>query len=301
MMRLRPLARMMRVRPLARMLLLRGGLGRCVSCRLCGVNFHALQTDPVWLDVADNRRRIEGALDVTAFERGDFFVLPEMCETGWSTNAADYANTRDSVDWLCSAARSRQVWIQAGFAEHESDRAGDDRIANSVAIVAPDGSLHAVYRKNFLFPSESSTFMRGNEIVIVDIGAARVCPFICYDLRFPELWRHAALAGAEVFTVSSCWPAVRREHWRTLLVARAVENQCSVVAANRCGTDPTTEYAGASVVITPLGARVQEVLEGSHAATLAFDRAAHDAWRANFSALRDARTSLLGSITVTRA
>lgn len=260
------------------------------------MNFHALQTDPVWLNAAENRRRIEGAIDATKFSRGDFFVLPEMCETGWSTNAADYAGVRDSIFWLSSVARARQVWIQAGFAEHTAMG-----VANSAAVVAPDGEVRACYRKNFLFPTEATSLIGGNGIVIVDTGVARICPFICYDLRFPELWRHAALAGAEVFTIGACWPAVRREHWRTLLVARAVENQCTVIAANRTGFDPHCEYAGASVVITQHGERVDEVATGTRAASLAFDREGHDAWRTKFSALRDTRASLLGSIRVTHA
>jgi predicted amidohydrolase len=258
------------------------------------MRFHAVQTAPVWLDAAENRRRIESMLVRLAPSAGDFAVLPEMCETGWTSNADALRAVVGSVDWISSLARRHQVWVQAGFGEH----AGDGRIANSVAIADPSGSVRAIYRKNFLFPSERDAFVVGTDLVVLDIGAAKVCPLICYDLRFPELWRLASRAGAEVFTLGSAWPSVRHEHWRALLVARAIENQAYVFAANRCGTDPSHVYAGGSVAIDPLGVRLVEADAEEQIVSLAFDRARLDEWRAKFGALRDRRDSLLGSIDV---
>jgi predicted amidohydrolase len=135
---------------------------------------------------------------------------------------------------------------------------------------------------------------------MVDVAGTRVCPLVCYDLRFPELWRLAALSGAEVFTVSSSWPSVRHEHWRALLVARAIENQAFVIAANRCGRDPSNEYAGGSVAIDVLGTRIAEADAREQAIALSLDRAMLESWRARFGALRDARRSLLGDASVAR-
>lgn len=260
------------------------------------MRFLAIQTDPQWLDVAENRRRIEGALDASGFGRGDFVVLPEMCETAWTSDPAHLSGPRDSIDWLSDLARARGVWLQAGFAEH----GGDGRLANAVAVIAPDGACKGVYRKNFLFPSERRAFEPGRSLLLVDVGEARVCPLVCYDLRFPELWRLAALAGAEVFTVSSSWPAPRHEHWRALLVARAIENQAFVVAANRCGTDPSNRYLGGSVAITAFGERTSEAAENPTAISMEFDREALDGWRTRFPALGDVRRGLLGAIDVVR-
>jgi len=277
----------------------RAGVARALATcggYLASVNFLAVQTDPVWHDVAENRRRIEGAIDASGFSSGDYIVLPEMCETAWTTDAAALARARDSIGWLCGVAASRRVWVQAGIAEAR----GSDRYSNSAVVIGPEGGHRATYRKNFLFPSERSSFVAGDGIVIVDTGQALVCPLICYDLRFPELWRIAALAGAELFAVSSSWPSARHEHWRALLVARAIENQAPIIAANRCGRDPTNEYAGGSVAIDVLGARIAEADAREQCVSMAFDRAAMENWRARFSALRDARSDLLGSARVER-
>ncbi len=260
------------------------------------MRFHALQTDPRWLDVAENRCRIVAMLDAVSYSDGDYVVLPEMCETGWSTDAAHYASLHDSPTWFAQLAATRGIWIQAGYAEHLRD----GRLANCVAVIDPKGVVRGTYRKNFLFPSERTAFVEGSEILVVETGSMRVCPLICYDLRFPELWRLAALAGAEVFAVSSSWPAVRHEHWRSLLVARAIENQACVIAANRTGNDPSAQYVGGSVAINALGVRLEESGSETRAVSATFDRGEFDAWRMKFGALRDTRASLLGSIDVAR-
>ncbi|MFM7051883.1 MAG: nitrilase-related carbon-nitrogen hydrolase [Planctomycetota bacterium] len=261
----------------------------------------AVQTDPVWLDPVENRRRVEAAIDAAGFAANDYLVLPEMCETAWTSDAGHLACLDGmkvgSVEWLCALARARKVWLQAGFGE----RLADGRRANSVAVVSPDGVAKAIYRKNFLFPSERSAFAAGEDLVLVDTGAAVVCPLICYDLRFPELWRLAALAGAECFAVSSSWPLARHEHWRALLVARAIENQAFVVACNRTGSDPANSYGGASALISHLGVRLAELGAEVAAAAGDFDRAAVGEWRARFGALRDVRASLLGSVRIGHA
>ncbi len=121
---------------------------------------------------------------------------------------------------------------------------------------------------------------------------------ICYDLRFPELWRLAAIAGTEVFTIGASWPAARRHHWRQLLIARAIENQAFVVAANRIGDDPHLSYAGGSMVVSPTGEILAEA--GDHEAVLRarLDLASLREWRRDFPALSDLHRDLLGSITV---
>jgi predicted amidohydrolase len=265
------------------------------------VRFIAVQTDPVWHDLVENRRRIEGALDASGFRPGDYLVLPEMCETAWTTDARALslgsAGPVGSASWLAGVAAARRIWLQAGIAE---PRHGG-RYSNSVVVIGPNGVLRTTYRKNFLFPSERDAFIAGESISMVDADGVRVCPLVCYDLRFPELWRLAALEGAEVFAVSSSWPSVRHEHWRALLVARAIENQACIIAANRCGRDPSNEYAGGSVAIDVLGTRVAEADAREQSIALDFDRAALDSWRSRFGALRDARSSLLGSVRVERS
>jgi predicted amidohydrolase len=222
-----------------------------------------------------------------------------MCETAWTTDVGALARAVDSVAWFSDLARARRIWIQAGLAEARAN----GRWSNSAVVIGPDGVVRGTYRKNFLFPSEQASFEAGVELVLVEVtlpkgGSTKVCPLVCYDLRFPELWRLAARAGAEVFAVSSSWPAVRHEHWRALLVARAIENQACVIAANRCGSDPSNAYAGGSVAIDARGIRCAEADDRCSTISLDFDRAAIEDWRARFGVLRDIRPSLLGSIDV---
>ena len=119
---------------------------------------------------------------------------------------------------------------------------------------------------------------------------------ICYDLRFPELWRIAAAAGAEVFTIGASWPDTRHAHWRALLVARAIENQAYVIGVNRVGTDPHLRYAGESMIVAPGGEVLAEAGRGPTVLVGNLDMIALRRWRDDFPALRDAHRELLGSI-----
>ena len=253
------------------------------------------------MDVTANRAAIELHVARTNAAPGDFILLPEMCETAWTSDSALCTRAFESVgwnsvEWFANLATRTACWIQAGFAS----RTDGDKLANAVAIFAPSGECKAIYRKNFLFPSERESYLPGDRLTLLDVGGVTICPLICYDLRFPELWRLAARAGAEVFTVSSSWPAVRQEHWRALLVARAIENQAAVVASNRIGNDPTLQYSGGSVAIDHLGNRTHECGSELESASLTFERDDFDAWRAKFGALRDTRAALLGSIATER-
>ncbi|MCA9257694.1 MAG: nitrilase family protein, partial [Planctomycetales bacterium] len=111
---------------------------------------------------------------------------------------------------------------------------------------------------------------------------------ICYDLRFPELFREAVGQGAEVLIVIASWPAARSEHWVRLLQARAIENQAYAIGSNRCGSDPNVAYDGRSCGFDPLGERLFECTNADAVTTLTVDPEAVRRWRAKFPALRDA-------------
>jgi omega-amidase len=122
-----------------------------------------------------------------------------------------------------------------------------------------------------------------------DGRALRVCPTICYDLRFPELYRLGLLRGAQMFTVMANWPESRQQHWRSLLIARAIENQAFVLGVNRTGSDPDLRYIGGSIALDPRGQIIGEL--GAEETTLSVDinPAELHAWRAKFPAWRDLR------------
>ncbi len=228
----------------------------------------------------------------------DFVLLPEMFDTGWTTDRAALSGG-STLHWLQATARTRQIWLQAGFAVQEPH----SRFSNAAAIISPTGEVRAIYRKQFLFPGEREGehgFVAGEELHIVDCGFAKVCPLVCYDLRFPELWRIAVAEGAEAFTIGASWPAQRHEHWRQLLLARAIENQAFVVAANRTGSDPVHRYGGGATIIDPMGQRLGESSDSDSHASGEFDRTQLDRLRAEFSALRDLNRSLLGHCKIVR-
>src|SRR4029079_7198028 len=159
------------------------------------------------------------------------------------------------------AARRHGAWALVGStAETSADPA---RPYNTSALIAPDGSLAAVYRKVHLFDvaveagpvdTESARVTAGDRLVTADVDGATVGLSICYDLRFPELYRALALAGAQILTVPSAFTArTGRDHWEVLLRARAIENAAYVLAPSQIGGPPGQTAYGHSVVIDPWG------------------------------------------------
>jgi predicted amidohydrolase len=126
-------------------------------------------------------------------------------------------------------------------------------------------------------------------VVTFQWGGFTVAPFICYDLRFPEVFRAAVRKGADLIVVVASWPDPRHHHWTTLLKARAIENQAAVIGVNRAGTDPMFRYAGGSLILGPQAEVLAEAGEapGCIRAEILPDMVAD--WRGKFPALRDRR------------
>ncbi len=259
------------------------------------MQFHALQHDVVPGDYRATRNNIEKQIERTAPDNGDFVVLQEMTDTGWSMKL-DTISGIGTVDWACCIAKQLGIWIQVGWAD-----CVDGRGKNCISICSPEGKSVATYTKVFTCNPlhESDYYDSGNELIVVDIGGCTVCPMICYDVRFPELWRPAAVSGVDVFTVSSSWPLPRIEHWRSLLIGRSLENQAFVVASNRVGKDALATWGGLSMIISPLG----EVLEEANKTeedtiSAAIDPEIGRSWRKEFPVMDDVRKELLGNIHV---
>ncbi len=255
----------------------------------------AVQHDIAWEDKAANHATIERMLQEAQIAPGTLVVLPELADTGFSFNVGTIVDER-SAAWAADLARRLGIWVQAGFAEHGND----GKARNCAAIITPAGDISGVYRKvhPFGYSREPEHFAGGDRVVIRDCGGAMICPMICYDLRFPELWRVAAVAGAEVFTIGASWPDARQSHWRALSIARAIENQGYVIAVNRVGADPHLQYAGGSIIVAPGGEIVAEAGRDPMVLTADLDLAALRAWRAKFPALRDIRPELLGTMEI---
>jgi predicted amidohydrolase len=259
------------------------------------MQFHALQHDVVQDDYEATRINIEKQIEQTTQEQGDFFVLQEMTDTGWSMKLDKIAGI-GTVEWACQLANRFGIWIQVGWADFV-----DGRGKNCVSICSPEGKNVATYTKVFTCNplNESAYYDNGNELIVVDIGGCQVCPMICYDVRFPELWRPAGVEGVDVFTVSSSWPLPRIEHWRSLLIGRALENQAFIVASNRVGKDSLATWGGLSLVVSPLGEILGEACK-TEEATISTTIDPHVArkWRNDFPVMDDVQKELLGNINV---
>ena len=134
---------------------------------------------------------------------------------------------------------------------------------------------------------EARCYSAGCEIKTFRWGEFTVCPFICYDLRFPEIFRIAVRRGANLFLVIANWPLPREGHWATLLEARAIENLAYVVGINRAGNDPKYVYFGRSRIIDPHGKVIAEAGREETVITADVDIATVEAWRKDFPALSD--------------
>lgn len=243
-----------------------------------------LQADLAWLDPAANRHRFAGLL-ATLPELGDLVVLPEMFTTGFTLDPAACAESMDgdTVDWMAAAARRHQVTLCGSIVIRDQGR-----YHNRLLWMPPDGALQW-YDKRHLFrmAGEHERYSAGAERPLMQVNGWRVCPLICYDLRFPVWSRGANQFDLQLFVAN--WPAARRSAWRALLPARAVENQCYVAGINRVGTDGNgVAYCGDSLVADHLGDLMADLGDGERARTVRLDAAALERYREKFPAWRDA-------------
>jgi predicted amidohydrolase len=250
------------------------------------VRIALVQMDLAWEDVAENHRRARRHLEEASRKGARLVLLPEMFCTGFSMEPDRIAQPPGgpSETFLRETARELSMSILASIPE-----AGQPRPRNMAILAGPDGAVTRYAKIHpFTFGGEDRVYTGGDRIVTVAVEGVRVTPFVCYDLRFPEPFR-LAVEETDLFALVANWPEARREHWRTLLRARAIENLCYVAGVNRVGEGGKLRYTGDSAVISPWG----EVLaEGSaKEAILVCDvepAAVRDA-RAKFPALRDRR------------
>lgn len=250
------------------------------------------QYDVAWEDRAGNFARVRALLQTAGnLPEGALLILPEMFATGFSMNVAATAEPEtdsESLAFLRHLAQESHGAVLGGLVT-PSAAAGCPLGRNELRVIGPDGVELARYQKNrtFRYTREYEHYERGTDLALFDWGGMRICPLICYDLRFPELFRRGTARGAEVFVVIASWPAVRADHWVTLLRARAIENLAWVVGVNRVGRDPHWDYPGRSVVIDPHGVIVADAGDRPGLLRASLDPAAVRGWRAEFPALMD--------------
>ena len=207
-------------------------------------------------DLPANARRMRDFAERAKAAGAELIVFPEMADTGYVMDVIrEKAKPWNEgvVPELQETARTLAIGIISGVSERAAEN-----IYNSQAVIDASGAIVAKYRKTHLFSpapiEEDKCFAPGAALASVALGPLRLGLTICYDLRFPELYRALALEeGANVFIISSAWPFPRVEHQRVLATARAIENQSYVVLANRVGKDDGVPFCGSSAVIDPYG------------------------------------------------
>jgi omega-amidase len=215
-----------------------------------------VQAHQVWEDKHANLNHFSALL--TAIEQVDLILLPEMFQTGFSMNAellAEEMSDSSSIKWLKELAFNQNAAVYTSMIVRENNS-----FFNRGLFVEPNGTI-TIYdkRKTFGLAGEDLTYASGSEEKIVQYKNWNIQLQICYDLRFPEIVRNRMTSNQtiayDVILYVANWPARRNEHWKALLKARAIENQCYVAAVNRIGEDANgLSYSGDSVVIDALGA-----------------------------------------------
>ncbi|RBY80837.1 carbon-nitrogen family hydrolase [Geodermatophilus sp. TF02-6] len=212
----------------------------------------AVQHDIVWEDRAANFARLAPQVARAAGAGAELVLLSETFSTGFTmTPGIGEPEGGPSSRFLQEQAAEHGVWVAGSCPEVAPD---GELPHNSMVLAGPDGTVHR-YRKlhPFTHGGEHERFRAGEKPLTVEIGDLRVTPFICYDLRFADVFWAAAL-DTDVYLVPANWPAARRHHWQTLLQARAIENQAYVVGCNRVGVaGDGTEHAGDSRIVDPMG------------------------------------------------
>jgi len=216
-----------------------------------------IQLNSEWEDKQANYKRAAVHIERAADTSCHAAVLPEMFSTGFSMNVNRIAEEEqgETAAFLSAIAKKTGIHVIAGYSARSPGRSKGRNLA---VVMDPAGRMAAKYDKihPFSYLKEDQFYVPGERPVTFEIHGMPSSLFICYDLRFPEIFRMVAKKIQAVFILAN-WPAVREEHWVSLLKARAIENQCFVIAVNRTGQDGNgIVYSGASQIIDPLGQTV---------------------------------------------
>lgn len=235
-----------------------------------------VQMDCTLAQPAHNFARAADFVAEAARRGSDLVVLPELWNTAYdlehaSDHAAPLAQSADAAGAFgdfARLARENRVWLVGSLLEGRNGRH-----YNTAVLYSPTGELQADYSKIHLVPmlDEHLYLAEGQKRTLAETPWGKAGLAICYDLRFPELFRRYALDGARLLLLPAEWPHPRQSHWRTLLRARAIENQCYVIACNRVGSSKGVNFCGASAVIDPWGEALVEAGESETLLTVTFD------------------------------
>ncbi len=214
------------------------------------LNITIVQTKLYWEDINSNLGHFDSVINKISSDT-DLIVLPEMFTTGFTMNAEKLAQTMNgkSVSWMKQKSKETKTDITGSLIIKE-----DKKFFNRLVWVKPNGKLFFYDKKHlFRFSSEEKIFTPGSKRIVINLKDWRICPFVCYDLRFP-VWTRNYHKTYDIAIFVANWPVMRSLHWKTLLAARAIENQAYIIGVNRVGQDGNNiDYSGDSSIIDPGG------------------------------------------------
>lgn len=231
------------------------------------LNVTLVQADILWEDKKANLRKLENLL---APEKGktDLVVLPEMFSTGFTMNSVSYAEDPggSTLVWMQEQAEKLRSVVTGSFIVKEGAH-----YFNRLHWVLPGGE-YKTYDKKHLFSmaGEDKHFTGGNEKLLVDLKGWKMCPMVCFDLRFPVWVRNKEDYDGLIFIAN--WPQKRINHWHNLLIARSIENQCYTIGLNRVGKDGNGIcHNGSSMVVDPVGEKLLQIQHVEQVSKIALD------------------------------
>lgn len=242
-----------------------------------------IQIPLVWEDPKSNRSCIEEKIN--SIEEGtDLIVLPEMFTTGFTMQPERVAETMqgETIGWMQSLAKAKNCAITGSLVIIE-----DKKYYNRLLFVFPSGEIQ-YYNKRHLFTlvGEDKSYTKGTQKLIIEYRGWKICPLICYDLRFPVFARNAEEYDILLYVAN--WPTIRIQAWDTLLKARAVENMSYTIGVNRVGTDEKEyDYSGHSQVVDFLGNYTIAPQEASGVCYAQLDKEALEKTRTKLGFLND--------------
>jgi predicted amidohydrolase len=218
------------------------------------MNVYCVQFDSQWNEKEENFKLVSTLLNEYSIHENSLIILPEMFATGFHLNPklTTENEPQKTENFLSELAKQKKSWIIGGMCQPSEN---EDMAYNTAVTFNPNGERISLYKKIHPIPAlrEDRFHLAGNSVECMEINSFKTTPAICYDLRFPELFRKGLSMGANLFVVLGCWPKSRIQHWVTLLKARAIENQAYMIGVNRVGNDQELEYGGRSMIISPTG------------------------------------------------
>jgi omega-amidase len=214
------------------------------------LTFTIIQSDLFWEDKEANKAMFQHKIE-TLTQTTDIVILPEMFTTGFSMKPTLLAETMDgeTVEWMRGMAIDNKIILCGSIIIEENKQ-----YFNRFIWMLPNGQFHYYDKRHlFGFAGEDQHYTAGNRKIMEQVNGLKILPLICYDLRFP-VWSRQNEEHYDILIYVANWPERRSNAWKTLLVARAIENQCYVIGVNRVGDDGNGIYhSGNSMVVDPLG------------------------------------------------